>query len=379
MKKIYLAEPFFGIEEFFMGCSMLKTLKQHRYGIWTKKVEEMISQLMSVKYSFLTTSCTSALELSLWIYEFPPGFEAIIPSFTFVSTANAVIRQKGKPVFVDIERKTLNINPDLIEDKVNEKTKVIIPVHYAGVGCNMEKIINIAKKHNLVIIEDAAHAFGAKFNNKYLGTFGDIGCFSFHITKNFTCGEGGAIVTDNELLARKIEIFRDKGTNRAQFIRKEINKYDWISEGSSYVISDFLSMLLYHQLKKFKKNNYLRKKKAEYLYYQLGKSNLKEYITFPNKEILENSNYHICYILVKDERDRNPLIEYLNQKGIESAFHYQPLHLSPYIKNKYIINESLPVTEEVASKIVRLPIYPQIKKSQIRYIVRTIKNFFKGI
>ncbi|MCX8082105.1 MAG: dTDP-4-amino-4,6-dideoxygalactose transaminase [bacterium] len=379
--KIYpLNKPDWGIKEIIAVTKyILRGKGGGGNGEITRRVEKKIGEILNIPYVFLTSSGTSALELGLYALQLQPGYEVITSSFTFVSTATAIIRQGGIPAFVDIEINTMNINPDLIEDKINEKTKVIIPVHYGGLGCKMEKILNIAQKYNLSVIEDAAHAFGSKYKEKYLGTWGDIGCFSFHETKNIVCGEGGAIVTSNEGLSEKIDIIREKGTNRSKFLKGEIEKYEWISEGSNFLLSDILAVLLEQQINKLEIINKKRKEIAEYMYNKL--QSLSPPLILPNKNLMEETNWHIFAIRVPNQQIRSELLIYLNKNGIKASFHYLPLHLSPYIKTNPIYkykNGDLPITESVASTIIRLPLNTKMKYKDVDYIVYHIEKFFKG-
>ena len=374
MRTIPLYKPFWGIKEILQVAKIIYSGKGGGGEKIGRLVEKEIKTLLNVKHCFLCNSGTGALELSLLSLNLPSEFEAIVPSFTFVSTANAVVREGGHPVFVDIEEETFNINPDLIEEKITEKTKVIIPVHYGGVGCRMEKIMEIAKKYSLFVIEDAAHAFGAKYKSNWLGTFGNTGCFSFHITKNLVCGEGGAIVTNEEDLAGNIEIIREKGTDSSKFLRGEIKEYRWINNGSNFLLSDILAGILYQQLKRINKINLLRRKKAIYLWKRL-KMELGEKIILPSIEKTKEPNWHIFAIRVKDKKLRDAVIEYLNNHKIKASFHYLPLHLSPYIQKKYKYKKGdLPVTEKICDTLIRLPLYPQISYFSLNYIVKTLKE-----
>ncbi|MCM8804938.1 MAG: dTDP-4-amino-4,6-dideoxygalactose transaminase [Candidatus Omnitrophica bacterium] len=374
MKKVPLHKPYWGFKEIFQVIKTILLKKGGGGGPFGELVEKKICELLNIKFAFLCNSGTSALEMSLMALNLSDGFEAILPAFTFVSTANAVVRERGIPVFVDIEETTYNIDTKLIEKKITKKTKVIIPVHYAGVGCKMDEILAISKKYNLFVIEDAAHAFGSKYKTKYLGTFGDLGCYSFHITKNLTCGEGGCCVTDNEELAEIIETIRDKGTDRQKFLRKEVSEYKWVSKGSNFLMSDILAGILYQQINRLNKINKLRRKKAIYLWEKL-KNEIREEIILPELNEFKESNWHIFAIRVKNEEYRNKLIEYLNKKGIQASFHYLPLHLSPFVQKNYNYKPGdFPITELVAKTLIRIPLYPQISYREINYIVKSIKE-----
>lgn len=307
-----------------------------------------------------------------------PGDEVILPSFTFVSTATAVVQMGLTPVFVDIRPDTLNIDERLIEPAISAKTRVIMPVHYAGVACEMDAIRTIAQKHRLKIIEDAAHGVNAFYGSTPLGALGELGVFSFHQTKNLTCGEGGALIVGDESYLKTVEIHREKGTNRSDFLRKEVDKYVWIDRGSSYLMADILASFLYAQLQAMEEITQKRKKKFERYQILLSGHNNHD-LRLPVVPKNCRPNFHIYYILLENKQKRDALKEYLKQQGIETASHYLPLHKSAGGK-KYAkaAASHLPVTKKTADTILRLPLYPGLTLREQIFICRHIENFFKN-
>lgn len=365
--------PFIGKEEIEEVLKKLKLCEIGGDGPEGKKVEKMIRKIFKTDFVLLTTSCTHALELSLMVSEIGKGDEVILPSFAFVSAANAIVLQGAKPVFCEIEDEYFNIDPNKIEGLVNPRTKAIILIHYAGWSCQMEKILKIGRKYNLKIIEDAAQAVGSKYKGRYLGTIGDIGCYSFHETKNLTCGEGGAFLTNDKKLAKKAEIMREKGTNRSAFLRGEVDKYTWVDKGSSYVLSDILASIIGAQLKKMEKIISKRKKIGIKYLEGLKELEKKGKIILPSFDEKKDFNWHIFYFRVHSEKERNFLLKRLKEKGIGATFHFIPLHSSPYAK-KYCQDKkyNLPITEKVSKTLVRLPIYPDLTIKEQDYIISTI-------
>ncbi|MEA4828348.1 MAG: dTDP-4-amino-4,6-dideoxygalactose transaminase [Clostridium sp.] len=341
-------------------------------GVYTRKVNKFIEQVFDTTKALLTTSCSSALDMSAILLNLKEGDEVILPSYTFVSTANAVVLRGAEPIFADICEETLNINPIDIENKITKKTKAIIPVHYAGVSCDMDAIMEIAKNNDLKVIEDAAQGVNAKYKDKYLGTIGDIGCYSFHETKNYSCGEGGAILLNDNKLIETAEIIREKGTNRSKFFRGEVDKYNWVNVGSSYLPSDILAAFLWAQFEKLEEINSMRKDIHKTYYDGLKVLQDKGILRLPiiPKECM--SNYHMFYILLNSEKERNYLMDKLKKYDISAAFHYLPLHTSPMgIKLGYKKGD-LPKTEDLSGRLLRLPMYAELKNEEINYIVEKI-------
>ncbi|MFH1612339.1 MAG: dTDP-4-amino-4,6-dideoxygalactose transaminase [bacterium] len=345
-------------------------------GFFTKKCHALLEKKLKASKILLTTSCTAALEMAAILCEICPGDEVILPSFTFVSTVNAFYTRGAKPVFVDIHPNTLNIDETKIEKAITEKTKIIVPVHYAGIGCNMDAITKIANQYNLFVVEDAAQGVNAKYKDKYLGTIGDLGAYSFHETKNFICGEAGAIVINNEKFIERAEIIREKGTNRSKFFRGEIDKYTWVDIGSSYLPSDILAAFLYAQLEKMDKITNARQKIFEYYYQSLTTLVEKGYLTVPTIPQECKNNYHLFYIILENEKKRDALMSYLKNNGILSVFHYIPLHLSPVGEKIGYKKGQLPITESISKRLLRLPFYYDLKKEEQKEVVEKIYNFF---
>lgn len=374
MIKIPFNKPFLNKKDFSSVLRVMKSGDIAGNGPIGAKVEILIEKLFNIKFAFLTTSCSHALEMALMALDIKEGDEVILPSFSFVSAANAIVRLKAKPVFMDIEDSYLNIDPKLIKKSITAKTRAIICIHYAGFSCAMEEIIKIAEENNLYVIEDAAQAVGSKYKGRFLGTIADIGCFSFHATKNFTCGEGGAFLTNNKKIAERAEIIREKGTNRAVFLRGEVDRYTWVDIGSSYVVSDILAAMLAEQLKRIPRIISIRKdiglkyleglKELE----RLGKITLP---MFPENDF----NWHIFYFRVNNVKQRDCIIHRLRKKGIEATFHFVPLHIAPYAKKIYGYREGdFPVTERASSTLIRLPIYPDLSNKEQEYIIKAVNS-----
>jgi dTDP-4-amino-4,6-dideoxygalactose transaminase len=347
-------------------------------GPMCKVVEGRLCKLFGVKHAMLTTSCTHALEMGMMMLDMRPGDEVILPSFTFVSTANAIIRGGGKPVFCDIDERTLTLDPQDVRKRITKKTRAVIPVHYAGVSADMDALCSTAQAHNVFVLEDAAQGVNAKYKGKYLGTIGDAGAYSFHDTKNYVSGEGGAFITNNETLARRAEIIREKGTNRANFLRGEVDKYTWVDHGSSYVLSDLLAAVLKWQLD-IVDEIHQRRKHIHGLYIEgLNDLERSEKLRLPIIPEYCESNYHIFYILLPTEDQRNMLMKKLKEVGIGSTFHYVPLHSSPYARRTLGINNlHLPVTDRVFQTLLRLPIYPHLEDSDVGFVIESVRKFFR--
>lgn len=346
-------------------------------GKYTKMCTELLEQITSSPKILLTTSCTHATEMSAMLADIGEGDEVIMPSYTFVSTANAFVLRGAKAIFVDIRPDTMNIDETLIENAITEKTKAIVPVHYAGVACEMDTIMSIAAKYNLVVIEDAAQGMNATYKGSALGTIGDFGCYSFHETKNYSMGEGGALLIKNPAKADEAEIIREKGTNRSQFYRGEIDKYTWVNYGSSYLPSDINAAYLYAQLLKVKEINEARLNSWNGYYKALSGLQNNEKIDLPCVPDECKHNAHMFYVKVKDIEERSALIEFLKEKGIISVFHYIPLHSSPAGQRfGRFIGEDKFTTKE-SERLLRLPMYYGLEPDKIEYICEAIKDFYK--
>ena len=345
-------------------------------GAFTKKVYEIFREKLNVDNLLLTTSCSSSLDMSAILADLGPGDEVIAPSFTFVSTINAFVLRGAKPVFCDVEKKTMNMDADKIEELITPRTKAIYPVHYAGVICDMDKINAIAKKHNLMVIEDAAQAVGSVYKGKYpAGTIGDMGCYSFHETKNYVMGEGGAIIVKDPELLKQAEIIREKGTDRSQFLRGQVDKYTWRSMGSSFLPSDVLAAMLYGQLERFDEIMDARMSVWNRYYENLADLEKEGKLIRPYIPEYSTHNAHMFYMHLPTREIRDELIAYLKTKDIMSVFHYIPLHTSPMGQQLGCSDRPLPVTEEYAGRLVRLPMYAGLTMEEVDRICQEIHNF----
>lgn len=362
--KIPLHKPFWGKAEERAAISAMRGGSGVGDSKFSEELSNLLKEKLSVRFALPTGSGTAALELACAIL-LEKDDEVLLPSFTFSSCANAVLLAGAKPVFCDITIDTYNIDPEDIKKKITKKTRAIMIVHYAGFACDMDKILEIAEKHHLIIIEDAAHALGAKYKNKYLGSIGEAGCFSFHGTKNAASGEGGAFVTNSRQTNKLAEIIREKGTDRSSFMRGEKKKYSWISIGRSLILSDILSAIALEQVKKLDLITQLRRKNAAYFLSKL--KGLSSKVILPAEPDYAFGNWHIFAIRVP-RLARPEVIKKLRQFGIEASFHYLPLHSSLMGKKMGYRKKDLPVSEEVASTLIRLPIYPALKKSEIDYM-----------
>ena len=329
------------------------------------------------KNFLLTTSGSSALELAAILSKIKPGNEFIVPSFTFSSTANAFMLRGAKPIFVEINPDTMDMDVDKIEDKITENTKVIVPVDYAGISCDMDKINQIAKKYNLMVVEDAAQAVGSKYKGRPCGLESDIACFSFHETKNFTMGEGGAVYIKDDALMDEAEIIREKGTNRKQFLHGMVDKYSWYKVGSSILPSDLLAAILYGQLGRF--DEILNRRLELWNKYYTFFANLEESgkLRRPHVPEYATHNGHIFFILLNDEETRNNLMHFLKEHDIVATFHYLPLHSAPLGQEYGYKPGDLPVTEDAAARLLRLPLHHNMTNEDIEKVCNLVKEFLE--
>ena len=345
-------------------------------GRFTKSCNIWMEEKFNANKVLLTTSCTHALEMAAILADIKPGDEVIMPSYTFVSTADAFVQRGATIVFVDIRPDTMNIDENLIEDAITDKTKAIVVVHYAGVSCEMDTITDIAKRHNLFVVEDAAQGVMSTYKGNALGTIGDFGCYSFHETKNYSMGEGGAILIKDDKYIEKAEITREKGTNRSQFFRGQIDKYTWVDYGSSYLPSELNAAYLYAQLKNADKINENRLNSWN-LYYRLLKPLADEgFIELPHIPEGCEHNAHMFYIKAKDLEERTKLIKFMKDNEISLAFHYIPLHSAPAgLKFGRFHGDDVYTTKE-SDRLVRLPMYYGLSTEEIQYVVKYIKKFY---
>lgn len=334
-----------------------------------KEVEAEISRCFGARYAFLTTSCTHALELAALTLDLKPGDEVILPSFTFTSTANAFLLRGASLVFADIDPVTFNLDANDVRKRISRRTKAIVLVHYAGMPCDMEAFQEIARNHGVALVEDAAQAVDARWRDQYLGTIGDIGCFSFHSTKNITCGEGGAFLTNNDKIAERADVIREKGTNRHAFLRGEIDRYSWVDSGSSYVLSDLLAALLRTQLANRSTIKSLRKRIWHRYLDALLPLQAKQGLTLPAIPAEADPNYHLFPFLVDSSQRRNQVLDRLHEAGIGATFHYVPLHSAPCMTKRGYPVEDLPVTTMVSERVIRLPLFPGLAEEDVSRVI----------
>lgn len=345
-------------------------------GPFTKKCSALMQDAFDVNYVYLTTSCTHALEMAAYLSDIQPGDEVIMPSYTFVSTADAFVLRGARIVFVDIRPDTMNMDEKLIEDAITEKTRAIVPVHYAGVGCEMDTIMAIARKYNLKVVEDAAQGVNAYYKGKALGTIGDFGCYSFHETKNYSMGEGGALLFDEEEYRDKAEILREKGTDRSRFFRGQVDKYTWVDFGSSYLPSELNAAYLYAQLECMKEINDKRMQIWNYYHETLAPLQEAGLIERPFVPDYATHNAHMYYIKLKDLEERGKFIAYMKGHGVGSVFHYIPLHSAAAGKKfGYFHGEDRYTTKE-SERLVRLPMFYQLTPEKCEKVVQTAYGFF---
>ncbi|MEJ2905877.1 dTDP-4-amino-4,6-dideoxygalactose transaminase [Pedobacter panaciterrae] len=346
-------------------------------GLFTKRCQQLIEQRYNFHKVLLTTSCTDALEMAAILLDIQPGDEVIIPSYTFVSTANPFILRGANVVFADSSEESPNLDIDLIESLITSKTKAIVPVHYAGMACDMNKLMQVAKEHNLFVVEDAAQAIDSYCSGKELGGFGHLSAFSFHETKNIIAGEGGMLVVNDERFAERAEIIWEKGTNRSSFFRGEVDKYGWVDIGSSFLPSEITAAFLYAQLENLDEIQSKRKYLWNLYYEYLEEVQVKGLLKLPIVPLYATNNAHMFYVVCKDFEERNALIEHLSKDQVHAVFHYISLHTSPYYAHKHdgrILNNADYYTE----RLVRLPLFYELDEKQIYHITESIKAFYRN-
>jgi dTDP-4-amino-4,6-dideoxygalactose transaminase len=348
-------------------------------GPFTRRCHRWLEERLGAKRALLTHSCTAALEMAAILCDLEPGDEVIMPSFTFVSTANAFVLRGAVPVFVDVRRDTFNLDEGLAAAAVTPRTKAIVPVHYAGVACEMDALMALARDRGLLVVEDAAQGVLAGYKGRMLGSIGHLGCLSFHETKNVISGEGGALLVNDERLVARAEVIREKGTNRAQFFRGEVDKYSWVDIGSSYLPSELVGAFLWAQLEQAEAIN--AKRIGLCAAYRKGLEPLAQRgaLALPKREPAGvTPNGHMFYLLVKDLATRSRLIAHLKARGIHSVFHYVPLHSSPAGRKFGRAAGPMAVTDDVSARLLRLPLYHDLTESEVADIVAAIAEFFDG-
>jgi dTDP-4-amino-4,6-dideoxygalactose transaminase len=370
-------KPFIaGKELYYIAQSVLVESHLSGDGSFTKRCHQWLEEKLGCRKALLTHSCTAALEMAAILCDIQPGDEVILPSFTFVSTANAFVLRGGVPVFVDIRPDTLNIDERLIESAITKKTKVIVPVHYAGAACAMDEIMGIASRNNLMVVEDAAQALMSTHNGKYLGTIGHLGCLSFHETKNIISGEGGALLINDEQFIERAEIIREKGTDRSKFFRGEVDKYTWVDIGSSFLPGELISAFLFAQLEQADRIVDSRSRIIERYATLLRPLEKAGFLRLAIPAISSTCNGHLFYLITESREMRDRLIRYLKERSIYAVFHYVPLHSSPAGQKYGRVSGSMRITDEVSERLVRLPLYYEMKDKEVDKVTEAIKKFY---
>jgi len=376
--KIPFNKPFVTGKEIEYIASAISNGNIAADGFFTRACARLLEDRFAIPRVLMTPSCTSALELAAMLCDLKPGDEVIMPSFTFVSTANAVVRAGAKPVFVDVRADTLNIDESLIETSVSANTKAIFPVHYAGVSCEMDRIMEIAQRHNLLVVEDAAQGVNARYNGRALGSLGHLGAYSFHDTKNYVSGEGGALCINSPEFIERAEIIREKGTNRSQFFRGEVDKYTWVDVGSSYIPAEIVCAFLLAQLEAM--DVITARRRDVYQFYRQNLSPLeeREWLSIPRPPSGCESNYHMFYVLLTDVKTRDDAMAHLKRNGISAVFHYIPLHSSTMGEKFGYAEGDLPITEDLSARLLRLPFFAEITEAEQSRVIRCLSEFFEG-
>ena len=373
--KIPFHVPFYDEEDARAVAGVVQAGRLVGDGPATHRATELLRSQLKVKHALLTTSCTHALELSMMTLDLQPEDEVIVPSFTFVSSTNAILRQRARLVFADISPDTLTLEAPEVEKRRTARTRAIMPVVYAGVSPDLDAIMSLASARGIAVVEDAAQGVGAEYRGRPAGTTGHMGCFSFHETKNFSTGEGGAFATNDDRLMQKAEIIREKGTNRKQFLLGLVDKYTWVDTGSSFLPPDTMAALLMSQLKK--QPVIRRRRKEIHDRYMEAFSGFAErgLLSLPKIPAYVTSNYHIFFVLMESETRRNQALSFFREKGIGTTFHYLPLHLSPVGLRIGYSEGDFPVTESVSGRLLRLPMYPSLTEDAVAHVVSTMKDF----
>jgi dTDP-4-amino-4,6-dideoxygalactose transaminase len=344
-------------------------------GSYTAHCHTLLQQSLGIQKALLTTSCTHALEMAAFLLDMGPGNEIVLPAFTFPSTANAFVLRGARPVFVDIRADTLNIDEKRIEERITKHTKAIFLVHYAGVGCEMETIMAVARRHGLAVVEDNAHGLYGKYRDRYLGTYGELAAVSFHETKNITCGEGGALLINDARFIERAEILREKGTDRSRFFRGEVDKYNWVDIGSSYLPSDLLAAFLRAQLEHRDQIQSARQRLWENYMRELSGWATDNGVRLPTIPPECEQSYHMFYLILPSLDSRQALISHLSQREIFAVFHYLPLHLSPMGRSFGGREGDCPVTEKISQRLLRLPFYTSMTTTEQAQVIEAVREF----
>lgn len=374
--RIPFNKPFITGREIEYISKVLDTRKLAGNGEFTRRCSSLLQARLRAKKVLLTTSCTAALEMAATLASVKQGDEVIMPSYTFVSTANVFYQRGAKLVFVDIKESDLNMDVGAIGEAISPRTRVIVPVHYGGVGCEMDRILEIARSRNAFVVEDAAQAVNAKYKGAFLGTIGDVGAVSFHETKNYVCGEGGALIINRADLVERAEIVWEKGTNRTRFERGEVDKYTWVDVGSSYLPSEILAAFLLAQLEAIDTIDGIRRNILRRYRNAFQDLEDKGLLRTPPVVDPDETNAHMFYLILGSQKERDDLISHLRGRGIQASFHFVPLHLSPMGVSMGYRTGSLPVTEELSSRLVRLPFFCELSETEQRYVIDEVKSFY---
>jgi dTDP-4-amino-4,6-dideoxygalactose transaminase len=370
-------KPFIAGKELFYIAQAVTLGNIRGDGHFTQECCRLLEDRLGIQRVLLTPSCTAALEMAAMLCGIEPGDEVILPSFTFVSTANAFVRLGARPIFVDIDPDTLNLDARLIEAAISQRTRVICPVHYAGIGCDMDYIMTLARENRLWVVEDAAQGVNAFHRKRALGSIGHLGTFSFHETKNYICGEGGALCINDARLLERAEIIRDKGTNRKQFFRGQVDKYTWVDVGSSYVPSELCSAFLYGQLELLDAISEQRRRIYDFYQQHLAPLEDEGLLKLPFIPAECRSNYHLYYILLPDGATRDELLTHLKNQDIHAVFHFVPLHTSPMGEKFGYRAGDLPVSESISARLLRLPLFHTITADEQLRVVSEIATFLR--
>jgi dTDP-4-amino-4,6-dideoxygalactose transaminase len=375
MTRIPFNRPFATGNELDYVRSAIATPKLSGDGSFTARCHALLEQSLGIQKALLTSSCTHALEMAALLLDIRPGDEVIVPSFTFPSAANSFVLRGGKPVFVDIRPDTLNIDENQIEQRITARTKAIFLVHYAGVGCEMDTIMAIARRHGIAVVEDNAHGLYGRYRGRYLGTLGQLGTLSFHETKNFTCGEGGTLLINDANFNERAEILREKGTDRSRFFRGEVDKYTWVDVGSSYLPSDLLAAFLHAQLEHRDQIQSMRRQIWDTYARDLGSWAETNGVRLPIVPTECEQSYHLFYVMMPSFESRQALISHLAGLGILAVFHYLPLHLSPMGLRYGGRQGDCPVTEDLADRLLRIPFFTGMSSSEQSQVIDAVRGF----
>ncbi|MBW1743519.1 MAG: dTDP-4-amino-4,6-dideoxygalactose transaminase [Deltaproteobacteria bacterium] len=377
--KIPFNKPFIaGKELHYIAQAVMVESHLSGDGPFTGRCHQWLENKLGCARAFLTHSCTAALEMSAILFDVQPGDEVIVPSFTFVSTANAFVLRGAVPVFVDIRPETLTIDEEKIRQAVTPKTKVLVPVHYAGMPCAMDEIMEIAGNNDLWVVEDAAQALLSTYKRKSLGTIGHLGCLSFHETKNIISGEGGALLVNDPQLIDRAEIIREKGTDRGSFFRGEVDKYTWVDIGSSFLPSEMIGAFLYAQLEQAEQIIAARRRIFDRYYHALRPLEEEGFVHLPLVENESVCNGHLFYIIIRSPEERTRLIQHLREEGILAVFHYVPLHSSPAGMKYGRPAGDMSVTDDISSRLLRLPLYYEMKDEDVDRVIASVNEFYRG-